>query len=836
MEPTSKNNFFDELIDFLFCRPLPAIAFAYVTGIAAAYLYAGRAVFLLLLCLLPVALIFLLLLFKKINWFRALVFTAVFIAGWAAFIFALKAPKSSIAAYTKEPVYIKGQVCEEPLIFEGYTEYLLKAEQLETKTECLKVTGKLLVRVYGRAEELYGYGERLLIRARVVEAKKMRNPGGVDYNFYLKSRGIDALAYPSASMVESLGPGDYKTFTGDLLRLRMALTSNIDQSLPVPQNHLLNAILFGQKHRLPALVEDNFRKAGAGHLMAVSGLHVGLLAAFITSVLRFFGLKGRLPLILALALVLAYACLTGLKPSAVRAALMSAAALGALLFDREADLPSAIAFALLVTLACNPLALFTVGFQLSYVATLAIVYAYKPLKELFIFCHVPRFLQDLLAVTTAAQLGVIPLTSFYFYTLSTGALFYNLLLIPLMGFIFGFGFSGAVLSLLFPRFGMLLINAVSPLLELMLKITSFGEHPVLYMPVHPPSFALMFIYYALAVLLLFFYHNRPGGHFTSLLPCFSKFKFAKKSGMFRQACSLTAGRLFIVVLTLAVVFSIGSIFKSSGGALQVTFIDVGQGAAVLIKAPCGASVLIDAGGRPEHYGNPAEIGEKIVMPFLLYSGVKNIDLGVITHPHEDHYDGFIPLVDQLTLDRLLVSAAPGESESYAGLLEAARHKKIAVTEAAPGQLWAFDCGLLLEVLGPPQRLYQSTTSDLNNNSIVMMLHYGDYKMLFTGDIEEQATADLLTKGYQLKADLLQVPHHGGLLSLMPELLKAVKPDWAVIQVGANSFGHPHPQTLQALADAGVKTFRNDQHGAVIITVDRDGLKADSFAPAAAAGL
>src|SRR5690606_4079582 len=156
--------------------------------------------------------------------------------------------------------------------------------------------------------------------------------------------------------------------------LRSRMVAVIEKNLPSPEAELLAGILFGQRSRLPEDIQDNFTSSGTGHLLAVSGLHVGLVAALILGLWRRLGLRGKLPLFLAIVLTLGYAYLTGMRPSALRAAVMLSFALGAQLLDRDRDLPTAIGLAALVTLALNPLHLFTVGFKLSYAATLGIIY------------------------------------------------------------------------------------------------------------------------------------------------------------------------------------------------------------------------------------------------------------------------------------------------------------------------------------------------------------------------------------------------------------------------------------------------------------------------------
>ena len=224
-------------------------------------------------------------------------------------------------------------------------------------------------------------------------------PGGFDYAFYLRSQGIDALLYPKTLQISSLGDGDTGRLPAAALALRSRLVAVIDGNLPSPAAELLTGILFGQRSRLPEEVQENFRASGVGHLLAVSGLHVGLVAALILGLWRLIRLRGKVPLVMAIILVFGYAYLTGMRPSALRAAVMISFALGALLLERERDLPTTIALAALVTLLINPLYLFSIGFQLSYIATLGIVYLQPPLNAAASKMKIPRLVRHVTTVT-----------------------------------------------------------------------------------------------------------------------------------------------------------------------------------------------------------------------------------------------------------------------------------------------------------------------------------------------------------------------------------------------------------------------------------------------------
>jgi len=756
--------------------------------------------------------------YSVLNFYKAALILLVAAAGGAAFYYEIQQPSYSIAKYAGSPVYVEGIVMEEPLYFDDHDSYRLKVEVVETREGRFFVSGTLLVKIFGGGEENYWFGERLRLGGTIIEARGQRNPGGFDYRFYLRSRGVDALIYPSPARISSLGPGETGKLTESAVNLRSSMVEKISSTLPSPSAELLTAVLFGQRQRLPAEVEDSFRRAGVGHLMAVSGLHVGLVAGLILAFWNRLNFRGRLPLVIGIVLVFAYAYLTGMRPSALRAAVMVSMAMGALLLDRENDLPTSVAFAALATLFINPLLLFTVGFQLSYAATLALIYTYRPLERFLAAVRCPCFLRAPLAVTIAAQAGVLPLCVYYFQHLPTAALLFNLLLLPMIALVVGLGLAGALTGLVLPVVGEILLWASRPLLEMMLYITAFSSNAGFYVALNPPGLAFLFIYYSLllAVLVLYYKWDKPDDGYEQ-----GSFVKHLKSVLFKFISGrLFHPRLYIgVALLLAVLLIWTGIIFPHQEELVVSFIDVGQGAAALIEAPCGVVIMVDAGGSPVFQGNPGEVGERVVMPYLRYRGIDAVDLAVISHPHEDHFGGFIPMVGRIPMAKIFVSPIGGGSLYYEELLKSAENTGSEIIEISAGQSWSCGDGLLLEVIGPPENMLRGTSSDLNNNSIIINLQYGEMRILFTGDIEDAAVKDLLRRKVDIRADLMLVPHHGGYLEVMPAFLEAVRPSLAVIQVGSNPFGHPHPYVINALEQADVPIYRNDYHGAVIIKTD-----------------
>jgi len=246
------------------------------------------------------------------------------------------------------------------------------------------------------------------------------------------------------------------------------------------------------------------------------------------------------------------------------------------------------------------------------------------------------------------------------------------------------------------------------------------------------------------------------------------------------------------------------------------FLDVGQGDAIFIRTPQGHNILLDGGGKPAYMGDIDETGRFVVVPFLEHRRIKKLDMVIVSHPHEDHYGGLSPVLEKFPVERLVTTAEEPGTQSYSELLELAHKKNISREIVREGDMYTAGPFLEMKVLNPPEQLFSGNENDTNNNSLVLHLRYKEVGFLFTGDIEARAVERLLSKQKIPAVQILKVPHHGGYLGNLRELLDSASPRAAVISVGTNSFGHPHTSTLAGLEESEVEVYRTDLHGAVII--------------------
>lgn len=277
--------------------------------------------------------------------------------------------------------------------------------------------------------------------------------------------------------------------------------------------------------------------------------------------------------------------------------------------------------------------------------------------------------------------------------------------------------------------------------------------------------------------------------------------------------------LFILVIVLSLFVISGcevqdqSVSEVSGqtgessGKLAVHFIDVGQGDSSLIIFPSGETALIDGGGR--------DASSKVVS-YLKNQGIKKIDYMVATHPHEDHIGGLPEVVRNFEIGKVYMPRRTANTKIFEELLSVIKDKGLKISVASGEQSIVESDGTLFSILGPLSDSYEGT----NNHSVVNKLSYGKVSVLFTGDIESLAESDLVRQGYDLKADVLKVPHHGSSSSSSDVFLDAVNPSYGVIQLGAdNSYGHPHRETILKYGARNIELLRNDISGDIKLETD-----------------
>jgi competence protein ComEC len=419
--------------------------------------------------------------------------------------------------------------------------------------------------------------------------------------------------------------------------------------------------------------------------------------------------------------------------------------------------------------------------------------------------HMPHAVSEAIALTLATQIGTWPLTATAFLLFAPYAPLANALVVPIVGAVMLTGVAQLAAAPIPPLAqGLANINA-SLLMWIVSVVRAISSLPYAHVVMTPPAIWKIALY---DIALL------------GVARLFSHGKRRTAAALFICACAFLAFPA-----------------QRARHELVITAIDVGQADALLIETPRGHAFLVDAGGRLERGStldgtSPAEaVGERIVVPFLIRRGIRHLDGILLSHPHGDHAGGVAPVLRTLGANAFADSGQPYPGHAYHDALDVARERRVPMLEPREGDVWHTDDGVTFRFYAPTLPYLSGTRNDINNNSLVFRLEYGHFSMLFTGDAGAEAEQRILSGGYDIRADILKVGHHGSAYSSTSEFLRAVSPRIAIISVGRNNlFGHPSEQTISALKDINARIFRTDENGAVIVRSDGAGISTESFLP------
>ncbi|MFW6108783.1 MAG: DNA internalization-related competence protein ComEC/Rec2, partial [bacterium] len=665
-----------------------------------------------------------------------------------------------------------------------------------------RACGRVRVTVFEPAGGRRG-GDDVAVTGSLRLPHKPTNPGQFDYARLLRRRGIDAVLSATGRMVTV----ERRRASARPVRLaeqaRRALLGVLRRSLAhSPRTQaLLGAVLLGEREELDDEVEEAFKRSGTAHLLAISGLHVGVVACTVWWVTALVGLRRRAAAGVVLVTVVVYALVTGMTPSVLRATIMTVALVGALAGRRQLDPLHATALAALVLLALRPFDLFQAGFQLSFVAVVSILCVCRELQVAL--RPVPKLEQRLMvlelapwhqrarlylqrkavpaaAVSLAAWLGVMPLIARYFGVFSPVTVLANLVAVPLLAIVVMMGFLHLVLAAvswwLGAVPGLLAQGASVALTEV---VAGAARLPGAWSYVPRPGLGWVVAYYALGLTVV----SRRRLGLTG-----------------RQAAALWMGGLVVWLAATAI--------APRPEGFEVTALDVRHGNATVLRYPDGSVVVCDCGC----YGR-TDVGRQIAAPALWHWGARRIDLLVISHADVDHINGIPSLLERFPVGRVVYSAALPRMEAGRQLLALLDARDIPHGPARAGQRIVVGRGNVLDVLHPVAWTLDAYADNQNENSLVVAARHQGRRILVPGDIQTVASTVLLRRGADLRADVLMVPHHGCAMANAPALAQAVRP---AVAVCSNRAEHLAAATVAAYQNAGARVLATCWHGAVTV--------------------
>lgn len=709
---------------------------------------------------------------------------------------------------------VRAILAGEPEYRSDYVRLPLTNLEISLQGKTISLKSRAIVYLYGwAAEEIQKNdpmrGDAVHLRSRIKKQSSLRNPSLPDYRERLKQRGIHltfriiqpediGIAPPHS------GRAPINKFLHAISLFRNKVASLFDSSLSQSNAALLKGLAMGRSEDISPADRDAFQRTGLLHLFSVSGLHTGMIAALVFILLRLTYLNIRSAAIATMILVWLFTLYAGFQSPVLRSAVMISMLLSSYWLPglkRPLDGLSLLSFAAFWTLIFNPRALSQTDFQQSYICVAGMVFLLPFFKEHFflnlefappaqkaIRAKINHYILFPFFMVLAIQLTMLPLLAHYYHRVSPASFMANPIAIPFaflcLAFAVAMALAGYVLPIMISPLGAIagiLLNFLRGIVHLIADIPGASIH------LEPLPWFFISIYYA----ILF------SGNWM----------LEKKSQLPGRKARFIIALAFLVAMLVWL-----PILQGGRPDMEVVFFDVGQGDSAYIEFADGSNMLID-GGRDV----PRNMGEQVIIPYLEKRGVASLDAVVATHSDSDHIGGLPAIFEHIFVNRLFISEGVADDSQRDDLIESARSWGATIKETGAGDKLEGFADASVDVLNPPRPI-PAWLSD-NDRSLVLRIKKGSSSILFAGDAEFFAEKYMLESGADLESAVLKAGHHGSRASTSKAFLDAVKPHAAVISVGADTaYRHPHDETLKKFAERGIRVYRTDRHGAVMMKI------------------
>ncbi|UKL14635.1 DNA internalization-related competence protein ComEC/Rec2 [Dissulfurimicrobium hydrothermale] len=708
---------------------------------------------------------------------------------------------------------LTGQVIRAPVPTDDGARLFVAVFRHHMPVKDLGVSGYLSLSVKDLSYMDISPGDWIRFKASLRPVRNFKTPGAFDIETWWATRKVLVTGYVKGPLdIAIIGHSDSSVAMGRARYLiehaRKQLLVAIDRVFIGDAKGFAAALLVGESSWLSPEIKEAFSRTGTSHLLAVSGLHMGLMALFIGGLIRFLLLRSQwialhLPVkkiatLCALIGAIIYMGLAGLSPSAVRATIMVIAFGAAYLFGRPQTPLNSLAIAAWCILIYEPLDLFNISFELSFAAAFFLIL----FSNYFFILEKDKIgagwltvkigqLRAFILVSIVAALGTAPLVAWYFQRVSILSLPVNMILVPLTSMLILPGLMlGALTMAVSPVLGTYLWKVIGYVIGFGLNIVnhvSVLDWAAISMP-RPIIWQVVLFYFAFILLA-----------------------FALGSLNERK-------KVQVVVLALAMVSAIVSavpwpLIIPRQDALRLHVLDVGQGLSQVVELPGQRLMVIDGGGL---MGSDFDVGERVVAPFIRTLGYSKIDILVASHPEYDHIGGLPALIRGFRVGEFWTNGDSADgTQSWQDIMKECvkkgiRHRILESDEA----FYVKDA--LIEVMTPGG--CHELADTFNARCLVIMISYKGRSMLLTGDIDKNREACLVSNGLA-DIDVLVVPHHGSKRSSSQAFINAARPILAIVSSGwRNHLGLPKSEIIERYKDIKSRILRTDRDGTITVEI------------------
>jgi len=706
------------------------------------------------------------------------------------------------------PVQLEGKITTNIKIDGNRIRFELRVKRIND--ERLPRAEKVIITRYASQQhELYDYqqvkrGDSWQGEVSLSMPFSARNLGGFNYQRFLAQQYIYVTGViETDSFVSISQPAIIDRFARLLDERRVRWLSQIDVLFDPKLAPVIQAMTMGYREQIDEDLLQMYQQLGLIHLLAISGLHVGIIIWGLYHLLLKLKISRERAITLLILLIPIYIYLSGAQVSVIRAGLMAIAVLICLRLGYWRQSIIALFTVYILLLLWYPYYLYQVGFQLSFLITFLLVTAYKPMIHLL--CKWPARFAQAVSVALIAQLGSIPVILLHFYQLSPYSLILNILLVPVYTFVL---IPGAFV----------------------LTIISFLSIQVVTLAVDGYQLIFSFVHELIARVRAFPYANLHFGKpavwwiILYMIVTGALFYFAEQK---KRLISLS------ILLFIPGLLSVQLLLPYMDRKAHVMMLDVGQGESIVIELPYRKEVMmIDLGGQVRFQAmewmrpsQPFEVGKDILLPYLRYRGINKIDRIIISHGHYDHFGGIEGLLGEIKIERLYRSPIPSQGVFEREWLGRVHEEGIQIYGLFKGHSWQTKQAFFQVVFPDPPTATQAHPFKLHDYNLVLWSHIYGVSFLWTGDLEAEREKEIISWYPGIKADILKVGHHGSLTSTSAELLNQLKPSIALISVGRrNLYRHPHPEVIARLTEREVDIFRTDEMGGIYIQLSPNRLR------------
>lgn len=613
-----------------------------------------------------------------------------------------------------------------------------------------------------------GYGIELLGDFSL--GKLPNNPNGFNEFLNFKSKGIDFKVKINEYKILNIK----NKFDYFIANLNENISNIYDKILPPLESGILKSIIIGNKESLDNDLKNLYINAGIYHILAISGLHLGILSIFLNKILsKIFKKYSNLIIIFIL---IFYCIFTGANLSTIRATLMISIMLIAKIIYRDYDLISSASLAGIILLLFNPYNIFNIGFIFSFASVFSIAF----LGSAFVKIYNLKGIKASLVISFFISLAIKPISAYFFYNISTLDFLLNLIILPFTSVVVCLGFIINIISIFSINFATFLASILYYIFRFFTFMCKIVEKiPFGNLSVAKPSLFLIICFYLMLIFVAYAVYNKK--------LYFKNYKYIKFG-------------LIIFLTSIIITLFTPSYFK-------ITMLDVGQGECIVGEKE-DATFIIDAGSQFNY-----NAAKKVILPYLKSRGITQLDFLFISHMDSDHINAVFDIIPNLKIENIFVpNVQYYDNKNYDKLVYMANQYEINIFKLNYGNTITLDNDIYFNILSPTKNFNNKYE---NNNSLVFELNYYNNKLLFTGDMQKNVEKDLIP--YLSDVDILKVAHHGSKTSSIPQFLEKTNPEVALISCGINNrYNHPNKDTLDNLKNS--KVFRTDLNGAISITL------------------